>query len=272
MSEGAEEMTFIEHLEELRWHLFRAAVSVFVFTTIIFLLKPFIFDTVIFGPTSENFLTYRGLCWLSNVLSLQGALCLSAPTFPVQNFEVMGQFLTHIKVSIVGGLIISFPYILWEAWKFISPGLYEREIRTTQGIVLTCSVLFLLGVAFGYFVLFPFSVKFLTNYSVSEQIGNNITLTSYISFITTLTLAAGIMFELPIIIYFLSKLGVVSSEWLGSHRRHALVFILLVSAIITPPDVMSQFLLGIPVMALYEVGIWIARRVEKKREAEFGEA
>lgn len=264
----AAEMSFIDHLEELRWHIIRAGLVVLVFMIAAFLCKRLVFDYLIFAPKHPDFLSYRALCAAAEALSLGARFCLTPPEFEIANLRMLGEFLAHLRVSFVLGLVLAFPYMLYEAWRFIRPGLYQKEIRTTRGIVAWCSLLFAAGVSFGYFIIIPFSINFLVPYSISEAVSDYIQLDDYIGFITMIVLAAGVMFELPVVIYFLAKLGIVGPEFLKAHRRHAVVLILLASAIITPPDVTSQILIGLPVMLLYEVGIVIARRVSRQREAE----
>ncbi|MBI1192538.1 MAG: twin-arginine translocase subunit TatC [Bacteroidetes bacterium] len=261
-------MSFIEHLEELRWHIMRAVLVILGFTILVFVAKSFVFDTVIFGPKNTEFLSYRALCWLSYQIGLGESMCIVPPDFAIANFSMMGEFMAHMQISLIIGFVISFPYILWEFWRFIRPGLYEKEIRTTQGLVGYCSMLFLLGISFGYFIIVPFSINFLVPYSISDQVADYIQLSDYISFMAMTVLAAGIMFELPMIIYFLAKLGIVSAAFLRSYRRHAIIIILVVSAVITPPDALSQILIFLPVQFLYEIGIVIASRIEKKRLKE----
>ena len=175
-----------------------------------------------------------------------------------------GQFTTHVWVSFIGGLIVSFPYVFWELWRFIKPGLYEKEQNYTRGIVLYASVLFLLGVLFGYYLIAPLSVNFLGGYQVSTAVYNTIDLNSYISTVTTLTLATGATFEMPILVYFLTKIGLIGPTFLRTYRRHAIVVLLIIAAIITPPDVISQVIVTLPLLLLYEISILIAARVEKK--------
>ena len=264
----AKEMSFIEHLEELRWHIMRSGGVVMVFMIAAFSSKRLVFDYLIFAPKHPDFLSYRAMCWLADKINLGDRFCLIPPPFTIANLRMLGEFLAHIQVSLILGFILAFPYVLYEFWRFIRPGLYQKEIRTTRGVVAWCSLLFALGISFGYFIIVPFSINFLVPYSISEQVTDYIQLDDYISFITMIVLAAGIMFELPIVIYFLAKLGLIGPVFLKAHRRHAAVLILFASAVITPPDVTSQILIGLPVMLLYEIGIVIARRVEKKREAE----
>jgi sec-independent protein translocase protein TatC len=257
------EMTFIEHLEELRWHLVRVVVVTGLLSIAAFVAKRFVFDVLIFGPKSQDFLSYRALCALSHQFGLGEKLCIVPPEFTIANFRMMGEFMAHLQVSLVAGLILGFPYLLWEFWRFVRPGLHEGEIHSTRGLVAWCTLLFVLGISFGYFIIVPFSINFLIPYSISDQVGDYIQLGDYISFVSTITLAAGILFELPVVMYFLAKVGLVSADFLRRYRRHALVVILVLSAIITPPDAFSQMLIALPVMLLYEVGIGIAARLER---------
>lgn len=258
-------MSFLEHIDVLRKHLIRSILAVVIGALIAFLNTSFLFDVLIFGPQKPGFWSYQRLCDLSYMIYDNDRLCLKELGFSVQNITITGQFFQHIIVSIIAGIIIAFPYILWEFWRFISPALKGSEKRYTTGIVFSSSLLFGCGILFGYFILTPVSVNFLGNYSISEQISNIISLESYISFVAALTLAAGIIFQLPLLIYFLAKLGLVSSDTLRKYRRHAFVVILVLSALLTPPDVASQIILGIPIYFLYEAGITIARRIEKRQ-------
>lgn len=258
------EMSFIDHLEELRGHIARSLASIGVFAIIAFLAKSFIFDILIFGPKESWFPTYIGLCNVSNYFGFGEVLCFSPAAFEIIVTDPMAQFLSHIKVSLVVGFIVAFPYVFYEIWKFIEPGLLENEKKYTKGVVGISSLLFLMGVCFGYFVLCPFSLNFFSNYTVSAEVTNTWRLTAYVSLIATLVLAAGVMFELPMVVYFLSKVGIATPEAMREYRKHAFVAILLVSAVITPPDVISQLLVGCPVYLLYEMSIFISARVVQK--------
>lgn len=263
-------MSFLDHLEQLRWHLLRSIVAVFVFTVAAFLAKSFVFGTVILGPSKPDFITYTTLCQVADALSIP-ALCIEELPFIIQSRQMTGQFSMHMTSSVVIGLIIAFPYLFWEIWRFVSPGLHENERKAARGAVFFVSVLFFMGAGFGYFILAPLSINFLSNYQVDPSIMNEFDITSYISTLSMLVIASAIMFQLPVIIYFLSMSGLVSSTWLRSYRRHAVVAILVVSALITPPDIISQLLIAMPILVLYEVGIKIAVRLEKKRAKEFAE-
>lgn len=260
------EMSFIDHLEELRWHLIRSIVAILIFSIIAFLAKSFIFDSLIFGPKKESFLTYTGFCSLSSFLQLGDRLCLTPTPFTLQSLSPPDQFLMHIKVALMLGFVVAFPYSLWELWRFIKPGLYENEIKHTRGIVFWGSLLFFLGVSFGYFILAPFSINFFANYSISEEVTNQFSIASYISVITTVVMAAGIMFELPMIVYLLSKIGIVSPDMMRNHRKHAFIIILVIAAVITPADVWTQILVTIPVYFLYEISVFISARTYKEVE------
>ncbi|MEX0811957.1 MAG: twin-arginine translocase subunit TatC [Chitinophagales bacterium] len=262
------EMSFIDHLESLRWHVVRAVLSILIFTIATFLFKGFVFDTLIFGPTKLDFPTYRGLCALSEALSLGNMLCIEKLNLRFINIEMAGQFLVHLKVSFVFGFVMGFPYTLWELWKFIRPGLYQKEIRYTRGIVFFSSLLFFLGVSFGYFILTPFAINFFSNYQVSELVSNDFTLTNYVSFLTMFVLASGLIFELPMLVYFLSKIGLLTPGMMREYRRHAVVAILAVSAVITPADVGTMLLVFVPVYFLYEISIFISASVAAKIEEE----
>lgn len=258
------EMTFLEHLEELRWHIVRSLIAIFIFAILVFIFKGLVFDWLLFGPKQPDFITYQWLCSLSNMIGAGDALCIEGRGFEIVNIEMAGQFLTHLKVSLVCGFIFAFPYIAWECWRFIKPALYENEKKYTRGMVFFTSLLFFIGVSFGYLLLAPVSINFFANYSVSEAVENTIKLTSYISIVTTVVLASGIMFELPMAVYIFSKLDLVTPANMREYRKHAVVGILAIAAIITPADIWTQLLVGIPVYFLYELSIYISAWVHRK--------
>ncbi len=265
--EPKKDMSFLDHLEELRWHLIRASVAIFAVSIVAFTFKQIVFDVIIFGPRNPDFLTYRFFCWLSGQFG--GSLfCFEEMPFELLNTRMAGQFTTHLWVSVVAGLIVAFPYVLYEFWRFISPGLHSTERKASRGIIFTSSFLFLSGVAFGYFVISPFSVQFLATYTVSSDVVNRIDLSSFISTITSVTLASGLVFELPVIVFFLSRAGLLTPDIMKTYRKHALVIILILSAIITPPDLTSQVLVTLPVLLLYEISIKVSARVERRRKKE----
>ncbi len=257
------EMSFLEHLEELRWHIIRSVLVITVLTIVAFSFKHFLFDIVILGPSKNDFITNRIFCHLGKILNM-GHLCLNTKPIRLQSIEMAGQFMAHIKISLITGFVVACPYIFYEFWSFIRPALYEGERKMAENAVLAMSSLFFLGVMFGYFIISPFSVNFLINYQVSELAENNIRLMSYVSTIANIVLAAGVIFELPMLIYVLSKIGVLTPEFLKKYRRHSIVLNLIIAALIAPPDVFSQTLVALPMIFLYELGIIISRRVRKK--------
>ena len=258
-------MSFLEHLEDLRWHIIRSLVAVILLAVLAFLFKRVLFDVIILGPSKPDFFTNRMFCWFSEKMSLP-ALCINQEPLNLQNILLSGQFTMHIWIAFMTGVIIAFPYTFWEFWRFVKPALYPQEVKHSRGAIFFASIMFSIGIVFAYYLICPLSINFLGNYKVSDRVENIINLSSYISTISSIVLACAVMFELPILIYFLSKVGIVSSSFLKKYRRHAIVIILIVSAIITPPDVFSQILVGLPIMALYEGGIIIAKQIEKKKE------
>lgn len=246
-------MTIIDHLNDLRKFLFRSAVAVMIGAVIIALNIQSVYDHIIFAPKNPDFITYQLFCKISK------ALCIKEIPINIINRQMAGQFSAHIWTSVIFGVIIAFPYILYELWKFIKPALYENERKYGLLFITVSSFLFFIGILFGYFVITPLSVNFLGNYFVTSEIVNNIDLASYNSLVRTTILANGVVFELPIIIYFLSKMGLVDDVFLRNNRKYALVLVLLLAAIITPPDIVSQIIVAIPLMILYEVSIYIAK-------------
>ncbi|GGZ19415.1 Sec-independent protein translocase protein TatC [Echinicola pacifica] len=262
--EEEEGMSFLDHLEQLRWHLVRSIAAIMVCSVIAFLAKSIVFGQIILGPSRVDFFTYRMLCKLSASLNIP-ALCIDELPFILQSRQMTGQFTMHMTSSLVVGLIAAFPFVFWEVWKFISPGLYDKERKAARGAVFFVSLLFFMGAAFGYYILSPLSINFLSNYQLDPSIANEFDITSYISTLMMLVLASAVMFQLPMVIYFLSMSGLVTAAMLRSYRRHAVVAILVLSAVITPPDVISQLLIAMPILVLYEAGIMIAKKLEKKK-------
>ncbi len=252
-----EEMSFLGHLEDLRWHIVRSCIAVVVCTVGAFVFKGFIFDTILTAPKSPDFITARILCKI-------GA-CINDKPFQLISTQMAGQFSAHIMISLVAGLILAFPYVVYQIWSFIAPALYDNEKRSAQGAVFWISFLFILGVLFGYYIIVPLSVHFLGSYQVSPEIANTITLNSYFQVVSSVSLATGIIFELPIFILFLTKIGIITPDFLVQYRRHAFLLILILSAVITPPDIFSQILVAIPLMGLFEVSIILSRRMLKRQ-------
>lgn len=261
------EMTFLQHLEELRWHIIRSVLAIVVFGILAFIFKTIVFDTIILGPSQPGFWTNRILCELGQRIG-SANLCINQNPLVLQNTQVSGMFMAHIKISIIAGLVLAFPYVFFEFWRFIQPALYQNERSHASGAIFYISFLFLLGVVFGYFLITPLSINFLYNYQISAVVKNIPTLSSYVSLITSIVLASGIMFELPVLVFFLARIGLVTADFLKRYRKHSLIVILLVAGIITPPDVFSQIMVSLPLLLLYEISIVLARREEKKREAQ----
>ena len=261
------EMSFLDHLEELRWHLIRSTIAVVLLALGAFILKDFIFDTLIFGPKRPDFPTYRMFCSISRSLGMD-TFCFQEMPFRIQSRTMAGQFSAHMWTSIYAGIIVAFPYILYEFWKFISPGLKEKERKSSRGFIVIASLLFFLGVLFGYYLITPLSINFLGSYQVSKEVFNDFDLDSYISLVRTSVLACGIVFELPIIMYILTKIGLITPEILRKYRKFALIIVLILSAVITPPDIVSQVIVAIPILILYEVSIYISKIVIRNQKRE----
>ena len=260
------EMSFLDHLEDLRWHLIRSFLSVIVLASIAFLAKDFIFNVLIFGPKHSDFPTYKILCEIAQFIGFKDSFCFTELPFRIQSRTMGGQFSAHVWTSITAGFIIAFPYILHEMWKFISPGLKVKERSSAKGFILIASLLFFIGVLFGYYVVTPLSINFLGTYQVSGEVHNDFDLSSYISLVRASVIASGLIFELPILIYILTKIGVVSPEILKKYRKISLVIVLILSAIITPPDIASQVIVSVPIIVLYEISIYISKAVIRKQK------
>lgn len=264
-SNVAGEMSFLGHLEALRWHLFRSAIAVVSFALILFFFKEFLFDTVLLAPKQPDFITYRILCAWGNKLGLGEELCVTVIPFTLISTDLAAQFTTHMWVAFIAGVVLSFPYIIWELWRFIKPALSVKERTFARGIVFYTSFLFLLGISFGYYIITPMTVNFLGSYQVSEQVKNTITLDSFIAMVTTMTLITGIVFELPIVVYFLTKIGILTATFMRTYRRHAVVLILILAAVITPSsDVTTLIMVAMPLYVLYEISILVSAYVMRK--------
>jgi sec-independent protein translocase protein TatC len=258
------EMTFWEHLDELRGTLWRIIIAILLASIITFAFKEVLFDRILLAPKSPDFITYRLLCRLGAWLSMP-SLCIDPSHFNLININLAGQFISHMNISIVAGLIIALPYVLWELWRFIKPGLTGKEIRNSRGAVAVTTLLFLTGVLFSYFVVSPLMINFLGGYVVSTEVANQISLTSYVSAITLMTLLMGLLFELPVLILFLTRIGIVNPKMLKRSRKYALIVILVIAGIITPsPDVFSQVIVAVPVYALFELSVAISSRMYRR--------
>ncbi|MEE9349687.1 MAG: twin-arginine translocase subunit TatC [Flavobacteriaceae bacterium] len=258
------DMSFLNHLEELRWLLVRSSLAILGFGIFAFLFKKIIFG-ILLAPKNVDFWTYNFMCNLSKSFGTEG-LCIDEIPFVVQSREMAGQFSAHIWTSIYAGFIMAFPFIIWEIWKFIKPALYIKEKKGAASFIIISSVLFFLGILFGYFIITPLSVNFLGSYRVANEVKNNIDLASYIGLLKASVLASGMIFEMPIIIYFLSKMGLVTPNFLRKYRKYSLIIVLILAAIITPPDIISQIIVAIPMLVLYEMSIYISGRVIKREK------
>jgi sec-independent protein translocase protein TatC len=265
--EQKKEMSFFDHLEELRWVLVRSAIAITLATCAAIFGYTYLFDLILLGPKNPDFFTNRMMCALAKWTDTP-SICINSKPFQIINIDMAGQFNAHMSVSLYAGLIIAFPYIIYQLWKFISPALYEEERNKARGAVLIISILYIVGVFFGYYFIVPFSVDFLGSYSISGQVLNQINLTSYISLVSSLSLASGLVFELPVIVYFLTKVGIINPAFLKKYRRHAFIVILVIAAIISPPDVLSMTLIAIPLWALFEVSILVSTRIFKQRRTQ----
>lgn len=260
------EMSFLDHLEELRWLLVRSSIAIVILAIAVYFVSDFIFDDIIFGPTKVDFVTYRFFCDASHYLGFAETICIEELPFTIQNTSMEGQVNVFVWTCITAGFILGFPYLLWEVWKFISPALYESERKYAKVFVITASLLFFIGVLFGYYVIVPMSVNFVATFSVSDVVKNEFNLESYISMIKTSVIAGGLFFELPIIIYLLTKIGLVTPTFLQNTRKYAVVIVLIIAAIVTPPDVVSQVTVAVPMLLIYEISILISKLVVKKQE------
>ena len=260
------EMTFWEHLDELRGTLWRILIAVLVTSIAAFAFKGILFDDIILAPKSKTFITYRALCHLGEWLSMP-SLCIDPSHFQLINISLAGQFTSHMNISLVAGLIVALPYVLWELWRFIKPGLSETEVRSSRGAVTVISLLFIAGVLFSYFVVAPLMINFLGGYTVSGAVANQIALTSYVSSVTLMTLLMGLLFELPVLILFLTKIGIITPRHLRKYRKHTIIGILILAGVITPsPDVFSQIIVTIPLYALFELSLAISSRIYRKKQ------
>jgi sec-independent protein translocase protein TatC len=266
MAEEQKEMSFIEHLEELRSRLVRAVIAVILGVIVVVVFDDLIIDGIIMGPRRLDFPTYRFFCFLGEQLGLGTKLCFTEMNFTLQSTTMGGNFSAYILVCLVGGIVLAFPYIIYQLWSFIKPGLNRKESVGVSGIVFYVSLLFFTGVLFGYFVLAPLSIQFLGNFEFAD-VAVSSTVLSYLKLTTSLVLGTGLMFQLPVLMYFLAKLGLVTAAFLRKYRRHAFVVNLIVAAVLTPPDVTSQLLVSLPILLLYEASIFIAARVERNKAA-----
>ncbi|MBP1674644.1 MAG: preprotein translocase subunit TatC [Bacteroidetes bacterium] len=268
------EMSFLEHLEELRWHIIRSLIAIVVMMIVAFVFKNILFDKIVLAPKNPDFISNRMFCefghYAARVLNFRNPdiMCINTNPPNLISIKMSGQITTHIIVALVAGLIAAFPFVIREFWMFFKPALHSNEAKHARGAVLASSLLFFIGVLFGYFLLAPLSIHFLSNYRISADVVNQINVRSFIGTITSICLATGVVFELPIVAFFLTKIGIITPSFMRKYRKHSIVVIFIVSAIITPPDVFSQMLVAIPLLILYEVSIFISAGVMKRKARE----
>ena len=260
-------MSFLDHLEELRWHLIRSFLAIVIIAVIVGINIQFIFDNVLLAHLKPDFPTYRFFCNAFASIGVDSSFCNISLDQTLQSVNPTQQLMTAIWSSLILGFVFAFPYIIWEIWRFIAPGLLENERKHSKGFIFTTSALFFLGVLFSYFVIIPLSVYFFYNFQISDKVQNIFKIDAYISLVNNTLIGVALFFELPVIIYFLSKIGLITPEFLKKYRKHALVLVLILSAVITPPDVASQIIVTFPIMILYELGIIVSRFVIKKETA-----
>lgn len=262
------EMSFLDHLEELRWHVIRSVFAIMIFMIVAFIYAPWIFQNIIFAPAHTDFPTFQWLCKLGEMTNSQEALCVQPFPFKIQSRYMTGQFTMRFLAAFVLGFIISFPYVFWEIWRFIKPGLHMNEMKNSRGAVFAVSSLFLAGVLFGYYILVPMMTFFFSTYTISPEIVNEFDITSFVSTFIALVFGSGLLFQLPVVVYFLTKIGILTPIFMRTYRKHSYVVILIIGAIVTPPDPLSQMLISLPLFLLYEISIFISAYVRRKRLKE----
>ena len=267
-NEERAEMSFIEHLEVLRGHLFRSALAIAAGAIVFIVFNTFFVREVLMGPTHADFPTYKWLCKVGHAIGLGDNMCMKDIGLKMQSTSVSGQFSMYFTLIFVGGIIVAFPYIFWEFWRFIKPALTKKELSKTRGVIFWVSFLFFLGITFGYFIIAPYTVNFFANFQLDDNIENRWTITSYIDTLVPLILGTGLAFQLPLVMFFLAKVGLMSPDFLRRNRKYAIVIILILAGIITPPDVISQVICTIPLMLLYEISIWLTAKVQKEKALE----
>lgn len=267
MAEKEKSMSFLGHLEELRWRLVRCAAAIMIGAVVVFIYTTELVEAIFINMTSPDFITFRLMCKLSVALGMEDQLCISNIPVTYQSTTPSGQMNVNIYFAIIGGIILAFPYIFYQVWKFIRPALKDKERKASRGIIFYTSMLFFIGILFGYFVITPMSVQFFGTYQLSTKVQNEWDISTYMSYVTTTTFYTGLFFELPVVVYIFSRLGLLTPAFMRKYRKHAIVVILIIAAIITPPDITSQILVSLPIVLLYEISIRISARVNKRREA-----
>ncbi|AOW16551.1 twin arginine-targeting protein translocase TatC [Polaribacter vadi] len=267
MAKQQKEMSFLGHLEELRWHLVRSAGAVFIFAVVFFIFAEEVYNHFLLAHLKPDFITYQIFCEFFNLFGMDSDFCVvNFNEKKLQSIKVTSQLMNSIWSSFILGIVVAFPYLLWELWRFIAPGLTEKEVSKSRGFIFIASLLFFIGVLFSFYVIAPISINFLYNYQITDAIENSFTLESHISLVTNMLLGVSVLFELPVLIYFLTKIGLITPEFLKKYRKHSLVVVLVLAAVITPPDVASQIVVAIPILILYEISIKVSQRVIKNQE------
>lgn len=258
-------MSFLDHLEELRWHLVRSTICILIVAVILFVFQKTVYNEFLLAHLNPNFLTYKWFCEVFTQLGMDSDFCNLTFNAKLQSLSPTNQLMNAMWSSFILGFIISFPYVIFEMMKFITPGLTSSEQKKSRGFIIISTLLLILGLTFSFYVIVPMSVYFFYNYQITETIVNNFQFDSYITLITNTLLGISLVFELPLVVYFLTKFGLITPDFLKKYRKHALVVVLIVSAIITPPDIASQVIVAIPVLILYEVSIIVSRFLVKKQ-------
>ncbi len=265
---GEKEMSFLDHLEELRWHIMRSLIAIVIGGILLYLVRDWYFSRVLFGPLKSDFISYVWFCRFSEWMKMGQVMCIApAEDLTVQAIGFGEQFITAVKMSFVGGFVIAFPYVFYELWSFVRPGLYKQEQRATRGVIFICSLLFFIGVAFGFFIIAPFGTNFLLTFEVGGA-KNIPTMDSVIGYMLMFTLPAAIIFELPVLIHFLARFGLVTAEGMRQYRRHSIIGILVLASVLTPPDVVTQILIAVPLYILYELSVFVAKRAQRAYQAD----
>lgn len=265
-----DEMSFVDHLEALRWHILRSIIAVALGAIAVFVFSDFFVDAIVFGPTRSDFFSVKWLCEIGRAVGIGDGLCVKADMIEFQETTMTGQFIASFTVAFIGGFVLAFPYIFWEMWRFVKPALSEKERRGTRGVIFWVSVLFFIGVAFGYMILTPLMVNFYFNYKLSDQIVIRPTFTDYLENLVYSTVGIGLLFQLPLLILALAKTGIITAQMLQKYRRHAFMVILIAAAIITPTtDPFSLAVVTVPLYMLFEISIKLAKKAGKKYEEEY---
>ena len=268
MTKKQKEMSFLGHLEELRWHLVRSAAAIFIIAIVLFVFQKEVYENFLLAHRKPDFITYRLFCDFFTDFGLDSGFCHVDFKDHLISLKPTQQLMNSIWSSMILGVILAFPYLLWEVWRFVAPGLTKKEVNKSRGFIFIASFLFFCGIAFSFYIIAPISIHFLYNYQITDLIQNNFTLESHIGLVTNMLLGVSVLFELPVLIYFLTKIGLVTPDFLKKYRKHALVVVLILAAIITPPDIASQVIVAIPILFLYEVSIKVSKVVIKKQQRD----